>query len=137
MHSYRSKRPIVWLRICAITLPLLIIACIAQIVFFTYAILHSSTDIMKQGLYGIGACAAIALIYLLSSHQSKCPLCRSGPMTSSRCARHRTAGKVLGSYRLRVMCSVLFTNRFRCPYCGESTRLKVKDKKRDVEGAGL
>ncbi len=128
MHSYRSIRPIFWLRICAITLPLVFLACIAQIVFLIYAILNSSTEIMFQVLYGLGGCAAIALLHTVAAHHSKCPLCRSGPMTSQRCARHKLAGKVLGSYRLSVMFSVLFMNRFLCPYCGESTRLKVKEK---------
>lgn len=128
MHSYRSKRPIFWLRICAITLPVVIIAWMAQIVFLIYAIVNSSPEIMRQVLYGLAVCVAISLLHLLSAHHGKCPLCRSGPMTSQRCARHRMAGKTLGSYRLSVMFSVLFMNRFRCPYCGESTRLKVKEK---------
>lgn len=128
MHSYRSKRPIFWLRLCALLYPLVLLSFSALAAFVVYAFVNSSTEMMYQVLYGMGICVALLLVYLISAAHSKCPLCRSGPMSSKRCARHRTATKMLGSYRLKVVMGVLFLNRFRCPYCGESTRLKVREK---------
>ena len=128
MHSYRSKRPIFWLRLCALMYPLVLLSFLALAGFIVYAFLHSSVEMMYQVLYGMGICVALLLVYFISSAHSKCPLCRSGPMSSKRCAKHRLATKVLGSHRLSVVLGVLFLNRYRCPYCGESTRLKVKDK---------
>ena len=34
--------------------------------------------------------------------------------------------KLMGSHRLRVALAILFRNRFRCPYCNESTALEIQ-----------
>jgi len=33
----------------------------------------------------------------------------------------------MGSHRLRVAMAIMFKNRFCCPYCNESTVLKLPD----------
>jgi hypothetical protein len=128
MHSYRSKRPIFWLRLCALLYPLVLLSFSALAAFVVYAFVNSSTEMMYQVLYGMGICTTLLMLYFISAAHSKCPLCRSGPMSSNRCVKNRQATKVLGSYRLSVVLDVLFLNRYRCPYCGESTRLKVRGK---------
>ncbi len=47
-------------------------------------------------------------------------------MLPKACAKHRFARKFLGIYRLRVAATVLLRNRYRCPYCGESTHCSVR-----------
>jgi len=128
MHRYRSLRPIIWIRLSSIFYLLSLLYSFALFGFTFYAVLHHTHEIMLQLLYGIGGYVSLWILYVWTSSLSKCPLCRSGPMSSKRCARHRSARKIFGSYRLTVALSVIFLNRFRCPYCGESTRLQVKEK---------
>ena len=128
MHRYRSIRHIIWIRLCSIFFLLSLLYSFVLLGFTFYAVLQHTHEIMLQLLYGIGIYVALWILYVWTSSLSKCPLCRSGPMSSKGCAKHRNARKILGSYRLTVALSVLFLNRFRCPYCGESTRLQVKEK---------
>lgn len=58
--------------------------------------------------------------------RARCPLCMMPPLRNQSCSKHRNAGKVLGSFKLSVALSVLFQNRFRCPYCGEPTAMEVR-----------
>jgi hypothetical protein len=108
---------------------LLLLVGAGLVAFAFYALLYSSQEIMIQLLYAIGAFVGCWFLYIHCALMCKCPLCRSGIMTSKHCAKHRDAGKLLGSYRLRVAATVLLLNRFRCPYCGESTRCRIKDKR--------
>lgn len=128
MHLYRSKRPIVWLRLCALAYPLFIFCIIAQLLFVIYASLHITPVMMKYVLLGMSVTVFWGVLYLCCSSNCRCPLCRSGPLTSHKCVKHRQADRLFGSYRLRVAAGVLFLNRYRCPYCGESTALKVRKK---------
>lgn len=128
MHRYRTIRPIFWIRLCSIFYLLSWLYSFALLFFTFYAVLHHTHEIMMNLLVGIGIYVALWILYAWTSSLSKCPLCRSGPMSNKRCAKHRNARKTLGSYRLTVALSVIFLNCFRCPYCGEPTRLKVKEK---------
>jgi hypothetical protein len=50
-------------------------------------------------------------------------------MVNKRCAKHGKARTVLGSHRLRVALSILFRNAFNCPYCMESTAVRVRSRR--------
>ncbi|MFM2297142.1 MAG: hypothetical protein RL117_849 [Verrucomicrobiota bacterium] len=126
MHHYRTLRPIIWIRLCAFFYLFSYLFSFALFFFAVYAILYHNQEIMLQLLAGIGIYVTSWILYIWTSSLSKCPLCRSGPMSGKRCAKHRNARAILGSYRLTVALSIIFLNRFRCPYCGESTRLRVK-----------
>lgn len=132
MHRYRTIRPIIWLRISTILYLFIHFYTFGLIGFAFYAILHDSREVMLQLLYGIILYAITWVLYVWSSSLTNCPLCRSGPMSGKRCAKHRHAKTIFGSYRLVVALSVLFLRRFRCPYCGESTALEVRA--RDEQG---
>jgi len=128
MHQFRSKSHIVWIRLAAFFFCLLIFIGLGLLALIGIAVFHSSHEKMMHVLYAIGAFVLCWLLYIYASVMCKCPLCRSGPMSSKRCVKHRHANTLLGSYRLRVAATVLTVNRFRCPYCGESTRCRVKEK---------
>jgi len=64
----------------------------------------------------------------ISSSQARCPLCRTPVLVPMRCMKHRRARSLLGSYRMRVAFAIMFTDRFRCPYCNESTAMDVVEK---------
>lgn len=128
MHQFRRKSTVIWMRLCAFFFWLLLFSGLGLVVFTVYAILKNTNEMMMRLLFAIAGFVVCWLLYIYTALMCKCPLCRSGPMTPNRCAKHRQAGKFLGSYRLRVATTVLLFNRFRCPYCGESTRCSVKPK---------
>jgi hypothetical protein len=131
MHQFRSKSPVFWIRISSLSFFLWALSAVGLVCLTCYAVLHATHGMMLMLLSGIGVFVMTWLLYMLGASMCKCPLCRSGPLSSKRCARHRNASRLFGSYRLRVAAGVLFTNHFRCPYCGESTRCQMK--KRDWE----
>jgi hypothetical protein len=53
-----------------------------------------------------------------------------------RCAKHRKARRLLGSYPLRVAIAILFTAQFRRPYCNEPTAMDVRERIRDPRSRG-
>jgi hypothetical protein len=64
--------------------------------------------------------------WIAASHAG-CPLCRTPVLAPMGCMKHRKARRLLGSYQLRVAVAIMFTERFRCPYCNESTVMEVRD----------
>lgn len=87
----------------------------------------------KHEWFGWGGLAVIVgigcmlLVFMLSG-RLRCPLCMMPVMQNRRCSKHRNAGKLLGSYRLKVAMTVLFKDSFRCPYCGEPTAMEVRQR---------
>ena len=65
-------------------------------------------------------------------YHTNCPLCWTPVLAPKGCAKHRDARKLMGSHCLRVALAILFRNQFRCPYCNESTALKLRPSPRDV-----
>jgi len=72
-----------------------------------------------------GTVAFIALTFIVSA-RLRCPLCMVPPLIRRGCSKHRHAKKLFGSYRLKVAYSILFADRFRCPYCGEPTAMEAR-----------
>ncbi len=88
-------------------------------------IIHDS----KLSVIGVGMLLSVGLVVLLQwsvSNRANCPLCLTPVLANKDCVKHRNAKTLLGSHRLRVAVSLLFTRRFRCPYCGEPTLLEPR-----------
>jgi hypothetical protein len=75
---------------------------------------------------GVGL-ACVIFNFMLSG-RARCPLCMVPPLQNRRCAKHRNALKLFGSHSLRVALSILFKDKFRCPYCGEPTAMEVRSR---------
>lgn len=56
-----------------------------------------------------------------------CSLCRTPVLGSMSYIKHRKAKRLLGSYQLRVALSILFTERFCCPYCNQRSSVNIKE----------
>ncbi len=63
----------------------------------------------------------------IAASRTGCPLCLTPVLAPKTCMKHRRARSFLGSHRLRVAFTILFRNRFRCPYCNESTGLELRE----------
>jgi hypothetical protein len=84
------------------------------------------------------ACIGISVLVLiclmapfqwLLATRSCCPLCMTPVLSNKSCSKHRSARTFCGSHRLKVALAVLALKRFRCPYCGEHSELKVRHRK--------
>lgn len=131
MHSFRSIRHIIWLKISALHFVLFLLCACASVITAIIAFLHTDRELMTWSLIGIGASVFTGLVYRVAAANSKCPLCQNEPMLSKKCRKHRHAVMLLGSYRLTVASSALLLNHFRCPYCGESSRCRLRSHARE------
>lgn len=82
-------------------------------------------------LLPLGISFAVAVItgtfsYLIANY-ARCQLCMTQLMRSSKCSKHQKAPTILGSHRLKLSLSTLFTKSFICPFCGEEFSSKVVD----------
>jgi hypothetical protein len=77
---------------------------------------------------GLGIfCMLLVVTQWMAGSGTACPLCRTAVLAPKDCSKHRKAKRVLGSHRLRVAIEILFRNRFRCPYCNESTTMELRE----------
>ncbi len=101
------------------------------LVWFTLGLLVAAyvmgdKELAEAGLLCLILTLLIALLQRLSASSVGCPLCRMHPIASSGCQKNVKAKALFGSHRTRVAISTLLFHRFRCPYCGEATRCKVR-----------
>jgi hypothetical protein len=78
-----------------------------------------------SGLVIVGMLLIVAQ-WIAASHAG-CPLCRTPVLAPMGCMKHRKARRLLGSYQLRVALTIMFRERFRCPYCNEPTAMDVRE----------
>jgi hypothetical protein len=97
-------------------------------VLFLYGFIDHDDIILLSGMVLMFITVALVIAQWLVAARTHCPLCITPVLASKNCSRHRSARRLLGSYRLRVATSVLFTGTFRCPYCGESTILEARER---------
>jgi uncharacterized membrane protein len=90
--------------------------------------------ILGSGFMVIGLILIIA--QWISASHAGCPLCRTPVLAPMRCMKHRRARSLLGSYRMRVAFAIMFKDRFRCPYCNESTAMDVGETLRGSRPRG-
>ena len=105
----------------------------------TVFVLGSSMLIYNRPLMAIGSglavfCMLLVVTQWIAGSSTACPLCRTAVLAPKACMKHRRAEKLLGSHRLRVAAEILFRNRFRCPYCNESTALELRETIRRSDG---
>jgi len=72
-------------------------------------------------------CMLLVILQWVAAGCVACPLCHTPVLAPKSCMKHRRAQRLLGSHRLRVASSVMFRNRFRCPYCNEFTTMELRE----------
>lgn len=129
MHRFSSRHTINRFRFASALLLLQYGGIFIAACTIVKAILHDDrVGIMIGG--GIGGAAVLILgVQLLIGERTRCPLCLTPVLGNKRCAKHRSAKTILGSYRLRVALAIFFTESFRCPYCNEPSVLLIRDRR--------
>lgn len=126
MHLFRTYRHIFSLRVSSFAYLLIFPSIIAGFVVGFEALVHSDEPLMAWVLVSWFGALVFFIIHRIFSSMCRCPLCQNPPMGAKSCGKHRSAMKLLGSYRATVALSVLFRNQFRCPYCGEPSQCKLR-----------
>ncbi len=135
MHRFRttSEASRLWIHW------LLLLSCfgtgLAAVVFMFAGFILASSLLLMISLVMIACGAVCALLHLIWGRDSRCPLCRGALLASQGCARNAKARKWLGSHRLGVALPVLFSLRFRCPYCGEPCACGSRSARNRVTGS--
>jgi len=130
MHYLHSGKAWLAFRFGALGMLLFAINLLVPTVLGPLGLLTHDSNLLRWTLYFMAGLPVTGLIYLLWGSRARCPLCLNPPLVTRSCAKHRTAGTLAGSYRLRVATAIFLTGRFTCPYCGERTCCQVRDRNR-------
>lgn len=109
----------------------------AVVAYFAYMLLtmilmesHDET-LIYWGVAAVIAWVISVGVFCFRGYSLKCSLCMNPVWGKRMCQKHSKAKPALGmSYRLGIATTVVFKNRYRCPYCGEPfSAAKAKARK--------
>lgn len=92
-----------------------------------YSLLTHNRQWIVIGIGFLILCLILVIVQWIAASDTVCPLCRTPVLAPKSCMKHRRARTFMGSHRLRVSLAILFRNRFRCPYCNESSKIELRD----------
>lgn len=98
-----------------------------------YALFHGERGHVHLALALIGLTVGLFIFQWLIAAYCRCPLCLGLPLAREACVKHRNATRLCGSYRLKVAHAIIWKGYFRCPYCGETTAMEVRQHHRERE----
>jgi hypothetical protein len=128
MHRFSSRRSIIRIRITAVLISLKWFCTTAAIICMVWGLIADDNPTVLAGLALLLTAMVLVIAQWWYAAGTRCPLCLTPVMASNGCSRNRKARKFLGSYRLQVALAVLFTSRFRCPYCAEPSILLMRNR---------
>ncbi len=128
MHRFPSKSVIFRFRVGAVLFILRSLLIVIGLPLLAMSMLFhiQETFVISAGM--LAALPVVAIVQWAVAAKARCPLCFAQPLSHRGCAKSRKAGRLFYSYRLRVACDSLFLGRFRCPYCGEPSQMKARER---------
>jgi hypothetical protein len=129
MHRLPSNSAVHRIRLAALLLGGKCLMTPATAGVIAYAIMIEDRKLATIGAGLLALTGFIVLLQWMIAVRANCPLCMTSVLGNKECIKHRSARTFLGSYRLRVALTVLFLNRFRCPYCGEACEVTVRPRR--------
>lgn len=130
MHRLSSHFALWRFTIASLLVVLMFLSAPVALAFVGYGLVSK-----KYGCLAIAGTVVVAglvcgILNFIVSARLRCPLCTVQPLIDRRCSKHKSARKLLGSYRLKVALSILHKSCFICPYCGEPTAMQVREHRR-------
>ncbi len=104
-----------------------VMAPLAILIFIYGFLKHDESSVIAGLALAFGTLLVVVAQWIFAA-RTNCPLCITPVLMPKGCAKHRDARRFLGSHRLHVALSILFTGSFRCPYCGETCVLQVRKR---------
>ena len=127
VESYRSvhnKRPFIESNLLALFHYLALIAVITLAVIF---IRVGGAEVKNGFIAAVIAFAFTWLLCYIRRSTAKCPLCKGTPLLDCAAVKHTKAVRIAPlSYGTTAQLSLLFSQRFRCMYCGTGFDLLKK-----------
>lgn len=130
MHRLPSRYTVTRFKVASWLMVLLSILLLATPGVLLHSLVTSNTNLASLALGLMAGTVAVGVMQWIVAARARCPLCHAKSIARNGCSKHRNARALFGSYRLRVATSIIFQNKFRCPYCGESTAAKARDTSR-------
>jgi hypothetical protein len=127
MHHPRSISAARRLRIASLLLLANRILILAGGGMLLGSISASNHHLMVIGSILVAISLVLIIAQWIAASRAGCPLCRTPVLAPMSCVKHRKARRLLGSYKLRVALSIMFMERFRCPYCNEARGSRIPD----------
>lgn len=128
MHRLSSHYILKRFKVASLFFLLVFLLLPFTIVFFLYGLYANDAAWMRYAGIALVSSLLFKVLSVLMAGRVKCPLCMAAPLTNLGCAKHSSAQTLFGSHKLAVATSVLFEGKFRCPYCGETTAMQVRDR---------
>lgn len=132
MHRFQSSSTIVRIRFAALFLWLRWLLPPVVIGVLVYSVLEHDNRLTQVAI-GLGmATVLVVIIQWILASRARCPLCMTPVLANKRCAKHRNARTLLGSYRLRAATAILCKGSFYCPYCNEPSAMKIRERRPEI-----
>ena len=135
-HTFRIRSSVLLVLLASCLELAKCLLSVVALLTLVYGLLCHGIPLVRAGFAMLLACVALEVGRWWVGSSVCCPLCRVSILGNSKCSKHRHARTLLGSHRLRLAVSAVFTRRFVCPYCNERTDLKIrKPHSRRTSGA--
>ena len=129
VHRLPSNSSVFRFRCSSLLLWIAVLALPSGFTVMGMGVFHSMDSMV---LTGAEICVAAMLLYVAGwfvGARARCPLCLIPPLHQKKCQKDRRVKRLFSSYRLKVATDVLFKDYFRCPYCGEATKVASRGRR--------
>ncbi|MES2983266.1 MAG: hypothetical protein V4727_13215 [Verrucomicrobiota bacterium] len=128
MHRLPSKAILLRFRIASCVVMITALGLVFAIGCLAYGMLSDDFKWIVISGWCFGGLLLLLVLNALATSRLRCPLCMVPPLQNRGCSKHRSVKRILGSHRLKVATSILFSGYFSCPYCGEKTAMEARSK---------
>jgi hypothetical protein len=113
------------------------LSAVAVISFLVATVIFDEPRLMIGAGIAFAALGIAAGIHLAEANKARCPVCTTALFAHTGCSKHKTARRILGSYRLHTAAQILTRPLFHCHHCGEGVlcRSQPKQKPADISPA--
>jgi len=120
MHHQRSAHSLRRIRMGAYHFLFNVVIGMAALVALAYSAYEHNETWLYAGLAAVAVWLISIVVFYIKAAAIRCSLCMTPIWSGRKCQKHKNVKPALGiSYRLGVATSVIFTGKYRCPYCGE------------------
>lgn len=128
MHRFPSKSVIHRFRIAALLFILRSLLLVFGVPLLLWSMLMHIQEWFFVAVCMLAMFPLLIVVQWIVASKARCPLCFAQPLVQRGCVKNRKARRFLMSYRLQVAITSLFLGYFRCPYCGEPSEMKARER---------
>lgn len=120
MHYQRSAHSLRRLRMGAYHFLFNMVLGITALSAVAYSAYQYNETWLYASLGAVAVWLVSIVVFFIKGASVRCSLCMTPIWSGKKCQKHKNVKPALGvSYRLGLATSIIFTGKYRCPYCGE------------------